>query len=198
MHGNWYNQNAWLFIIKKTNCSRLQIFHVRTNAYNQFQLPFASVRVSFFSSFISILLAKKREWDYFDLFTNIKRNDDSFWKKISMRTRLFSQKWRKNKLQKICWFIVSRGGAKNSRPRRKSGIGKLLVIRIIQIFRLNFPCFPPPVFLRSLRQLKFVVSYPRFREIKFLTRRFWKSVTFEERRETYRSFPAKYNFSLVF
>lgn len=62
----------------------------------------------------------------------------------------------------------------------------------------KFPLLPPPVFLRSLRQLKFVVSYPRFREIKFLTRRFWKGVTFEEQRETYRSFPAKYNFSLVF
>lgn len=65
----------------------------------------------------------------------------------------------------------------------------------------KFP-LPPRIFtIFTPIKIRRLLSPPRFtfREIKFLTQRFWSvRVTFEERTEMYRSFSAKYNFALVF
>lgn len=205
MHANRHNQNAWLFIIKKTNCSRLQIsaFHVPTNAYNQFQLPFTFALFQFYFYLLLFLLyLRKRENEFFfDLKIVLLIESEEMM--ILFR--------KKNHLNFICTKVEETNYARFDNlfclwrrekfPERWRkpvfpGIGKFK-------YDISFKSPLPPRIFTIFTPIKIrrLLSPPRFtfREIKFLTQRFWSvRVTFEERTEMYRSFSAKYNFALVF
>lgn len=136
--------------------------------FNYHLRRFAFVRsflVLFLFSLISTLFAENE--NYFDLkiVLLISKEIILFKKKSQCERGLFAQRWRKNKLREI-WYLLFIVEARY--PRIFQGIFQenpcfsrwsenYSLFEIIQIFRLNFPCLC--VFLRSLRQLKFVISY---------------------------------------